>query len=80
MENSAGANLEFPGIRAGKKLEAISKIGFWFKVVAGESFNPQEYLSISRIGNEAPTKTLGQNTFLRWLLKCSANIRKIWQP
>jgi hypothetical protein len=46
-------------------LEAISKIGFWFKVAAGASFNPQEYLSISRIGNEAPTKTLGQKTILR---------------
>ena len=28
-------------------LEAISKIGFWLKVKAGLSFNPQTYLSIS---------------------------------
>jgi len=32
-----------------RTLEAISKKGFWFKVAAGPSFNPQEYYSISRI-------------------------------
>jgi hypothetical protein len=26
-----------------RKLEAISKIEFWFKAKAGSSFNPQEY-------------------------------------
>jgi hypothetical protein len=26
-----------------KTLEAISKIGFWFKVKAGPMFNPQAY-------------------------------------
>ncbi len=30
-------------------IEAISKIGFWFKIAAGPSFKPQEYISISRI-------------------------------
>jgi hypothetical protein len=50
-------------------LEAISRIGFWFKIAAGPSLKPQEYLSISRICDEAPTKRLGQKTFLRWLLK-----------
>jgi hypothetical protein len=30
------------------KLEAISKKGFWFKVKAGPSFNPQAYSSMSR--------------------------------
>jgi hypothetical protein len=29
-------------------IEAISKIGFWFKLAAGPRFNPEEYLSISR--------------------------------
>ena len=24
-------------------IEAISKVGFWFKVKAGSNFNPQEY-------------------------------------
>ena len=28
---------------AGLHPEAISKIGFWFKVKAESSFNPQEY-------------------------------------
>jgi hypothetical protein len=46
-------------------LEAISKKGFWFKIAAGPRFKPEEYLSISRIKNEAPTKRLGQKTFLR---------------
>ena len=30
-------------------IEAVSKIGFWFKVAAGPCFKPEEYLSISRI-------------------------------
>jgi len=30
-------------------LEAISKKGFGFKIAAGPSFKPQEYISISRI-------------------------------
>ena len=51
-----------------KKLEAISKIGFWFNFEAGPRFEPEEYYSILRIQNEAPTKKLGQKTFLRWLL------------
>jgi hypothetical protein len=29
-------------------IEAISKIGFWFKVKAGPRFNPQAYSSIPR--------------------------------
>jgi hypothetical protein len=29
-------------------VEAISKIGFWLKVKAGPSFNPQAYSSMSR--------------------------------
>ena len=29
-------------------LEAISKKGFWLKVKAGPSFNPQTYSSMSR--------------------------------
>jgi hypothetical protein len=52
-------------MQAERKLEAISKIGFWFKIAAGPSFpaerdfpsdlilfvghKPEEYLSISRI-------------------------------
>jgi len=28
--------------------EALSKIGFWFKIKAGLSLNPEEYWSISR--------------------------------
>jgi len=32
-------------------LEAISKIGFWLKVEAGLSFNPQAYSSMSRSGS-----------------------------
>jgi hypothetical protein len=31
-----------------KELEAISKIGFWFKVKAEPRFNPQAYSSIPR--------------------------------
>jgi hypothetical protein len=31
-----------------KSLEAISKKGFWFKIKAGSSFNPQAYSSMSR--------------------------------
>jgi hypothetical protein len=31
-----------------KTLEGISKIGFWFKVKADPSFNPQEYCGILR--------------------------------
>jgi hypothetical protein len=34
---------------AGLVLEAISKIGFWFKVAAGPSVKPEEYWRISRI-------------------------------
>jgi|GEM_PF-5441411 len=30
-------------------LEAISKNGFWFKVKAGASFEPEEYYRILRI-------------------------------
>jgi len=30
-------------------LEAISKIGFWFKIEAAARFEPEEYYSISRI-------------------------------
>jgi hypothetical protein len=29
-------------------IEAISKIGFWFKVEAGPRFNPEAYSSIPR--------------------------------
>ncbi len=29
--------------------DAISKIGFWFKIEAAARFKPQEYSSISRI-------------------------------
>jgi hypothetical protein len=49
-------------------LEAISKIGFWFKVKAEPIFNPQAYSSMSRSWNEAPTQRLSQKTLLRWLL------------
>jgi hypothetical protein len=30
-------------------LEAVSKIGFWFKVAAEPNFKPEEYSCISRI-------------------------------
>jgi hypothetical protein len=30
------------------QLEAISKIGLWFKIKAGQKFNPQAYFSIPR--------------------------------
>jgi hypothetical protein len=30
-------------------IEAISKIGFWFKVAAAARFKPEEYYSILRI-------------------------------
>jgi hypothetical protein len=30
-------------------IEAISKIGFWFKFAAGTRFKPKEYFRISRI-------------------------------
>ena len=30
------------------RLEAISKLGFWFKIKAGPSFNPQAYSRMSR--------------------------------
>jgi hypothetical protein len=52
-----------------KILEPISKIGFWFKIAAGPSLKPEAYGCMSRILNEAPTKILGQKTFLRWALK-----------
>jgi hypothetical protein len=32
---------------------AVLEIGFWFKVAAGPHFLPEEYVSISRIKNEA---------------------------
>jgi hypothetical protein len=51
------------------RLEAISEIGFWFKIAAGLSSKPQAYCCMSRILNEAPTKISGQKTFLRWFLK-----------
>jgi len=66
-------------------LESISKIGFWFKIAAEPSFpalrdfppdhilfvgrNPEAYCCMSRIWSEAPTKILGQKTFLRWVLE-----------
>jgi len=31
------------------RIEAISKNGFWFKIKAGATFEPEEYSSISRI-------------------------------
>jgi hypothetical protein len=31
-----------------RTLEAVSKNGFWFKIEAEPSFNPQAYLSMSR--------------------------------
>jgi hypothetical protein len=62
-------------------LEPVSKIGFWFKIEAEPSFpakldspsdlilfvgrKPEAYCGMSRILNEAPTKILGQKTFLR---------------
>ena len=36
-------------------IEAISKLGFSFKVKEDPSFQPQEYGCISRIENEDPT-------------------------
>jgi hypothetical protein len=48
--------------------EAISKIGFWFKIEAGQSFKPQATCGFSGIQNEAPTKISGPKTFLSWLL------------
>ena len=36
------------GLIVKTKVEALSKIGFLFKVKAGKSFNPQEYCSILR--------------------------------
>jgi hypothetical protein len=38
----------FPNRLGEKLLEAISKIGSWFKIKAGRHFNPQEYFSILR--------------------------------
>ena len=60
-------------------LEAVSKSGFGFEVpsspkgfagtrVAGPSLKPQAYIGISRILNEALTKTLGQKTILKQLM------------
>jgi hypothetical protein len=49
-------------------LEPISKIGFWFKIAAGLSLKPEAYCCMSRILNAAPTKRLGQKTFLSWVL------------
>jgi hypothetical protein len=39
----AGIGVGLPG-----RLEAISKKGFWVKIKAGPSFNPQAYSSMSR--------------------------------
>jgi hypothetical protein len=55
-------------------LEAMSKIGFWFNFEAKPGLKPQAYSRISRILNAAPTKKLGQKTFLGWLLMSLANI------
>jgi hypothetical protein len=49
-------------------IESFSKIGFWFKIAAGPSLKPEAYCCMSRILNEAPTKILGQKTFLSWVL------------
>jgi hypothetical protein len=60
--------------------EPISKIGFWLKIEAGRSFKPEAYCCMSRIYSEAPTKILGQKTFLRWVHaenQCGGSFRAI---
>ena len=57
--NSPGENLDLQGNSTGRDymaqlkfnpvLEAISKNGFWFKVKADATFEPEEYSCISRI-------------------------------
>jgi hypothetical protein len=32
-----------------EKLEAISRIGFWFKIAAGTRFTPEAYVCMSKI-------------------------------
>ena len=48
--------------------EAISNLGFSFKVKGDPSFQPEEYCRISRTGNEDPTPRWGEKTILRSLL------------
>jgi hypothetical protein len=47
--------------------EPISKLGFWFQIKAAASFDPQEYIGISRTRNERPT-TIWSKDFLRLVL------------
>jgi hypothetical protein len=63
-----------------KYLEPISKIGFWFKITAEPSLKPEAYCCMSRILNAAPTKILGQKTFLIWVLSVFLGILLNSQP
>ncbi len=64
--------------------EGLSKIGFWFQIKAAVNFEPEEYLSISRIQDERPTRIWDQKTFLRGLLTAdpgrAIHPRRIPQP
>jgi hypothetical protein len=42
-----------------KRIEPISKIGFWFKIAAGPSLKLQAYCCMLRILNEAPIPPKG---------------------
>jgi hypothetical protein len=44
-------------------LEAISKIGFWFKIKAGPRFNPQAYFKSSEELKRRPNTEIGPKDF-----------------
>jgi len=44
-------------------LEAISKIGFWFKIKEGPRFNPQAYFKYSEELKRGPKTEIGPKDF-----------------
>jgi len=44
-------------------LEAISKIGFWFKIKAGSRFNQQAYFKYSEELKRGPNTEIGPKDF-----------------
>jgi hypothetical protein len=60
-----------------RRLEVISKLGFWFHIKAAAKFKPEEYVGISMTWSERPTQRWGQKTFLRWLLFTDQELRPL---
>jgi hypothetical protein len=53
---------------SGFLLEAISKIGFWFKIKAGPMFNPQAYVKYSQELKRGASTEIGASGVALWAM------------